>query len=324
MTDDDSDDRTPQLRHAPVYMADPFGPGRDPTDPIVYMSRVPSERAQQIMAAVMREAGDAAPMQMVATLAERSERIEQHLCEMDGAIHGLAQVMDTGRIERVERVQREAERDRKRTRGYLFKGAGVAGTLLVSALAWFLHSTEARAAESQQLLDLIQRIDRLELDLREIRAALHRLGINTPSSGGTRLEPGLPPRPAPDSFGRMELTPFAHGVDAELRRIYAGVRGRGVFDRGAWQGVAACPEVAEPARVDQARALDVRVAGAEAGRLRGDIRGSAIGTAAQCNNDGEDETHASVLPHTLSPPRYILATGRPRPEGSEHALVSHP
>ncbi len=110
-------------------------------------------------------------------------------------------MIDSARLERIERMQQAAIDDRKRTRGYLFKAAGLAGTLLASALVWFLHTTETRAAGNQQLLDLIQRIDRLELDLREIRAALHRLGMDdrAPSSGGAIFDPVIrPAAPAPD------------------------------------------------------------------------------------------------------------------------------
>lgn len=288
--DRDDDEVTPQLQPAPRYMADPFGPGRDPTDPIVYMSRVPSERAQQIMAAVMREAGDAAPMQMVATMAARMESDEQHLCALDATLQTLARDLDPERIDRVERVQNQAERNAKRTRAYLWRAAGVAGTLLASAFVWFLHTVEARGAEEQERVDQKKVIDELKLDIREVRSVLHRLGMDGPSSGGKRFEPGPPMRPPPETFGRVDLTPFARSAEADLRRVYASISGR-----RPRQAVAARAEVTESARVDQARALDVGVAGLEAGG----IRGGAARSAGYCDRDDEAEPHVAVVPQPL-------------------------
>lgn len=290
MRDDRDDEVTPQLQPAPRYLADPFGPGRDPTDPIVYMSRTPSERAQQIMAAVMREAGDPAPMQMVATMAARLENDEQHLFALDATLQSLGRDLDPERIDRIERVQLQADRNAKRTRGYLFKAAGVAGTLLASAFVWFLHTVEAKGAEEQERVDQKKTIDELKLDIREVRSVLHRLGMDGPSSGGKRFEPGPPMRPPPEKFGRLDLTPFAHGVEADLRRVYAGIPGRHLR-----QAVAARPEVAEAACVDETRALDVRVAGLEAGG----VRGGAARSAGYCDRDDEDEPHVAVVPQPL-------------------------
>lgn len=274
----------------------------EPTDPRHYLTQPPTRRALAITAATTREAGDATPMWMTAALADRGERVEQRLME-------LAAAADPGRIERIERVQRAADLDRKRTRGYLWKTAAIAGALIAPSVAWFLHARETSAAESQQLRDVILRIDSLERDVREIRAMLHRLGMDdhVPSSGGRRLEPGLPSRPGPDDLSLVER--------ADGMRIYPNVS-----EWSSGQGVAACSEVAEATRVDQARALDIRVAGPEAGRSRAGV----FGTAGHDDYGDNDEAHVVVVPRSVC---SLLTSWLPAhlgPERSDHDFVSHP
>lgn len=276
----------------------------DPTDPRHYLTQAPTPRAEAIVAATARDLGEAAPIWMVGALADRGEQIERRIVEIaaDAARleriqeHLVALAEDTARLDRIERAQAAAtdarhvaERDAKRTRGYLWKAAVIAAGLLAPSLAWFLHARETAAAGEQRALDLIDQVKELREDIREIRGVMHRLGINTTPTPTSDM-PGLPEK----------LSALAGGQRIE-------------WDRGAG------PPVTEPAQGQRA-AFDVAAADeAACSRLNTAVEQRAGCVLAGGQDQGDQGvTHRPVLPCIASVRLMEWLPARLRPEGIAH------
>lgn len=232
-----------------------------PASPFVYLGTDPTIEERQLAQQLGRHDGDSVPFHMFAKVAMR--------------LHKFA-----AQAAGFEWFWRRARRHARTSLGAL------ASTVVVIA-GFVLHrvATEAAAQEHavmQEQAEVLYRngvtrqLESLDRDIRELRAALQRIGINLPPAPGADVtEPwdkysqsgsGIPGRSLRlDDAARPEVTEFAGLRDASLGALQVGVAkraaGEGMWVDFLWMG------------------------------------GALAGPQCHADEDGENVAHAAVVHH---------------------------